>query len=64
MAQMAPSVRCARVITGARKALTPLLTASTPVIAVQPAAKDLSSSQRLSAWVGLSCPGGGTAGCG
>ena len=40
-------VCCALAAAGSRKALTPLLTASTPVMAVHPLAKALSSSQRL-----------------
>ena len=59
---MAPSVRWARAITGSRKALTPLLIASTPVIAVHPAAKHRSSNQMLTASVALGEPGGGTTG--
>ncbi len=39
MAMIAVSVRCAFLIVGLRKRGTPLLTASTPVIAVHPLAK-------------------------
>ena len=46
---MAVSVRRALVTTGSRKALTPLLTASTPVIAVQPLANARSSSHKVTA---------------
>jgi len=41
-----------------------LLTASTPVIAVQPAAKARSSSQIVTASVGFGIAGGGTTGVG
>ncbi len=41
------SVRCAVFTTGSRKAWTPLLTASTPVIAVQPLENALINSQTL-----------------
>jgi hypothetical protein len=41
------SVRCALRTVGARKARTPLLTASTPVIAVQPFEKTCRSSHKL-----------------
>jgi hypothetical protein len=47
MAIIIVRVRLAVGTTGARKALTPLLTALTPVIAVQPLAKACSSNQRL-----------------
>jgi len=40
-----------------RKAVTPLLTASTPVIAVQPEEKTFSSSQRLTAVVAVGSGG-------
>ena len=46
------TLRWAQATTGSRKALTPLLTASTPVIAVHPAANDRSSNQMLTASVG------------
>jgi hypothetical protein len=62
--QLAPSVRCARFTTGSRKALTPLLTASTPVIATQPAAKARRSNQMLTAPVVSGKPGGETTGWG
>ncbi len=42
------SVRRAFFCVGSRNAMTPFETASTPVIAVQPLAKTLASSQRLS----------------
>ena len=41
------SVRCADFTTGSRKARTPLLTASTPVIAVQPLENACSSSHAV-----------------
>ncbi len=41
---MTVSVFCAFLVVGSRKARTPLLTASTPVIAVQPLANAFSSS--------------------
>ena len=46
---MAVSVRRAWSTAGSRKAVTPLLTASTPVIAVQPLAKARIRIQRLPA---------------
>src|SRR3984885_2009795 len=59
-------VRCAFFTAGLRKALTPLLTASTPVSAAQPLEKALRSSQYLTASVmgggggsaatGVGCP--------
>ena len=48
---------------GSRKAITPLLTASTPVIAVQPEEKTLSTIQMLSAEVAAGIAGSGEAGC-
>jgi hypothetical protein len=47
-----------------RKAITPLLTASTPVMAVQPDEKTLSISHRLMAVVAAGSAGKGVAGCG
>jgi hypothetical protein len=41
------SVNCAALVTGSRNALTPLLTASTPVMAVHPLAKAFSISHVL-----------------
>src|SRR4051812_10267297 len=55
MTTMAVSVRCAFLTAGSRKAVTPLLTASTPVIAVPPRAKGRRSGQGLT-------PVGGAAG--
>ena len=48
---MAVRLRWAFFTAGSRKAFTPLLTASTPVRAVQPLAKTLSNSQKLTATV-------------
>ena len=63
---IAVRVRCAFLTTGSRKAPTPLLTASTPVIAVQPLAKARSSSHRpaASASAAAGRAGGGTTGWG
>ena len=61
---MAVSVRRALVTCGSRNASTPLLTASTPVIAVQPEANARSNSHRLIAAVALGSGGGATTGCG
>ena len=61
---MAVRARCADFTTGSRKALTPLLTASTPVMAVQPLEKALSKSQTLTAAVGRGKVGGATTGAG
>ena len=56
---MAASVRCPYFTAGSRNALMPLLTASTPVIAVQPLAKARSSSQSGSLrWLAGSGRGG------
>ena len=49
---------------GSRKAMTPLLTASTPVMAVQPEEKTLRMSQRLNAAVAGGTGGMGATGCG
>src|SRR5215471_9427550 len=49
---------------GSRKAQTPLLTASTPVIAVQPLAKDRISSHALAAVVAVGMTGGACTGSG
>ena len=57
---IAVSVRRALLTAGSRNALTPLLTASTPVIAVQPLAKARSSIQRLAAAVAAGSAGGGS----
>ena len=51
-------------ITGSRKAPTPLDTASTPVMAVQPEAKARSSSQTLTPSTAWPRAGGATMGCG
>src|ERR1039458_4475392 len=48
-AMITPSVRRAFSAVGSRNAFTPLLTASTPVMAVQPLANALSSSHTLTA---------------
>ena len=48
---MMVSVVLAFLRVGSRKAITPLLTASTPVMAVQPEEKTLSSSHTLTATV-------------
>ena len=63
---MAVNVRCACLTLGSRNALTPLLTASTPVIAVQPLAKARSNNHHLApslvgdsgggAMIGVGCP--------
>src|SRR5256884_6866888 len=45
------SARCAFFTLGSRKAFTPLLTASTPVIAVHPLAKTFSKSHSVTASV-------------
>src|SRR5437773_10924122 len=47
IAMIAVKVCCAVFATGSRNALTPLLTASTPVIAVQPLENAFSNSQTL-----------------
>src|SRR5258705_13996239 len=66
IATMAVRVRCAVFTTGSRNACTPLLTASTPVIAVQPLENALSSSHAPIIVCGGLCgggpnPGGGAA---
>ena len=58
------SVRCAFFTPGSRKALTPLLTASTPVIAVQPLEKALSRSQSVTACVAAGGAGSAISGAG
>src|SRR5882757_4310586 len=63
-AMIVVSVRRAFFTVGSRKALTPLLTASTPVMAVQPLANAFSRSQRPTASVGGGIGGGGTIGTG
>src|ERR1700726_785958 len=50
----------ARLTRGTANRGTPLLTASTPVIAVHPLAKDRISSQNVTAFVELITTGGGT----
>src|SRR5260370_33646863 len=62
MTTIAVKVRCAWVTVGARKAPTPLLTASTPVIAVQPLAKARNSSQTDTAAAVVISGGGGGGG--
>src|SRR6202011_3694999 len=59
------NVHSARLTRGSANSGTPLLTASTPVIAVHPLAKDRIRSQNVTALVGLITAGGGTiaAGC-
>src|SRR5216684_6596616 len=54
------NVHSARLPRGSAKSGTPLLTASTPVIAVQPLANDRINSQNVTAFVGLITAGGGT----
>ena len=61
---MAVKARCADFTSGSLKALTPLLIASTPVIAVQPLEKALSKSQAPTAAVGRGNCGGVTTGKG
>ena len=56
---MTVSVRCAFFTLDSRKAFTPLLTASTPVIAVHPLAKTFSKSHSVTASV--MAGGGGSA---
>ena len=54
------SVRCALRTAGSRNARTPLLTASTPVIAVQPLENTWSSNHRLAAAAAGAAGGGAT----
>src|SRR5215469_16313255 len=61
---IAVSVRCAVRTEGSRKSGTPLLTASTPVIAVVPLANDRMSSQVVTAAVAGPGGGGGVTGTG
>ena len=61
---MAVSVRWASLTAGSAKALMPLLTASTPVIAVQPLANARKSSQRPTASAAFGKAGGGVTGTG
>ena len=61
---MAVSVRWAWGTAGSRKAVTPLLTASTPVMAVQPLANARIKIQRLAAVVAAGCSGGASTGTG
>ena len=59
------SVRCAFFTVGSRNARTPLLTASTPVMAVQPLEKTCSSTHALAAaTTALGAAGGATTGIG
>ena len=55
-------VRRAHFQAGSRKAITPLLTASTPVMAVQPLANARSSSQSATRLGGAAKAGGGITG--
>ena len=61
---MMASVQRALLTRGSRNPSTQLLTASTPVIAVQPLANARNNSHRLSASTALGGGGGGTTGCG
>src|ERR1700730_9660547 len=61
---IAVNVRCACLTAGSWNALTPLLTASTPVIAVQPLAKARSNNHSVTIWVAGGSGGGGTTGAG
>ena len=61
---MADSVRLALTTAGSRKAVTPLLTASTPVIAVQPLANARSTIHQPAAEVAAITGGGATTGIG
>ena len=56
------SVNCAVFVTGSRKARTPLLTASTPVIAVQPLENALSISHTETPIAAAGITGGATTG--
>ena len=58
-AMMMVSVILAFLRVSSRKAITPLLTASTPVMAVQPDEKTLSSSHQLTAMVAAGMAGSG-----
>jgi hypothetical protein len=64
MAQIAVRVRLAYFTDGSLKSGTPLLTASTPVMAVQPLANARSSSQMLAVAPAAASGGGGTTGTG
>jgi hypothetical protein len=61
---MTASVRRAFSAVGSRNAFTPLLTASTPVMAVQPLANAFSSSQTLTAATARGAGGSRTTGTG
>src|SRR5260370_32354536 len=61
---MIVSVRCAFFTAGSRTAFTPLLTASTPVSAVQPLENTFKSSQKLTACVMAGGGGNGASGTG
>ena len=61
---MTVSVKRAVTLAGSLKARTPLLTASTPVIAVQPLAKARASSHMPRASLAPATGGGGTRGTG
>ena len=61
---MAVKVRWACRTAGSRKAVTPLLTASTPVIAVQPLANARIKTHRLTAVVAAGSVAGGSTGTG
>jgi|GEM_PF-4904302 len=64
MAMMLVSVHSALRIVGALKMGTPLLTASTPVMAVQPLENARMSSQKLTVVVGAANAGRGVTGTG
>ena len=63
-AMIAVSVRLAWETAGSRKAVTPLLTASTPVMAVQPLANDRIKIQTDAAIAAGGCGSGGLDGTG
>src|SRR5947199_9890467 len=63
-AMIHPSVLCACFTRSLRKAIVPLLTASTPVSAVQPLANDFRINQALTAAIVVCDTGAGTTGMG
>jgi hypothetical protein len=63
-AMMMVRARRAFFVVGSRNAMTPLLTASTPVIAVQPLEKTRSRSHKLAAATAGGSLAGGTMGVG
>src|SRR4051794_5548074 len=63
-AMIAVSVRRATATAGSRNAATPLLTASTPVMAVQPLANALASTHSPATAAAAGGVGGGSAGAG